>query len=779
MCAVIAVTLFTAAVSRADEPVNLGRYYGFEPLQIYKVETRSQGMVAGDLNNDQLTDLVLIDNSHSRLDLFIQLSKDDAAKEPVDTSDDVNAVPNDRGFRHDKLQVDEQVTTIALGDFNHDGLTDIAYIGTPDQLLIRYQSKDAGERWTKRYKTRLPNLSDSSWTMAAGDLNSDGRTDLVVLGESLTYVLLQSKNGEFGTPLKIRNTSESLGLVQIADVNGDGKSDLVYSAEREGERTLCVRLQVKQQLGPELQFDLNQPRSLAVGEVDKRAGKEILSVDSRTNRVKVYRLDNKPKPVAGEPADRLVQYGFGDTGSGKDRDLALGDIDGDGRSDVVVSDPSAAQILTYRQQTTGGLSTANVFPSLIGVTQLRSFDFDGDKRAEVVVLSPKEQTLGISRFENGRLTFPTSIRLPGEPQAFELADLDGKGLPELFCIVKSPERDIQGIILRAKPSGEKTEFEVVGEPIELDISSTTTRLVRFDANQDGRPDFLAFAGLGRVPTLLVTNEKGIPEVVKTDEGVELGDISAGSIFVRQLTEKVGDKNAAVGKQKESLLVARDGFAREMQLSERQWTVADQYNAAESGADIVGVASLDLDGQPGEEIVLVDVGIKRLRLLRSEDGLFQPWREIELGDFPFLGTRVADLDGDGKQDLLLFGKGRFAVLSATGGQTPLKELASFESKLERAFFADVVAGDLNNDGVADLVAVDVRGHRLELLAYDGETGLKSALSFQVFEEKSFGGRGAAGVNPREVLIVDVTGDSRQDLVVLVHDRILVYPQDKPE
>ena len=31
-------------------------------------------------------------------------------------------------------------------------------------------------------------------------------------------------------------------------------------------------------------------------------------------------------------------------------------------------------------------------------------------------------------------------------------------------------------------------------------------------------------------------------------------------------------------------------------------------------------------------------------------------------------------------------------------------------------------------------------------------------------------------PREALVADVTGDKKNDLIVLVHDRILVYPQE---
>jgi len=32
-----------------------------------------------------------------------------------------------------------------------------------------------------------------------------------------------------------------------------------------------------------------------------------------------------------------------------------------------------------------------------------------------------------------------------------------------------------------------------------------------------------------------------------------------------------------------------------------------------------------------------------------------------------------------------------------------------------------------------------------------------------------------MEPREALVADVTGDGRNDLIILVHDRILVYPQ----
>jgi hypothetical protein len=47
---------------------------------------------------------------------------------------------------------------------------------------------------------------------------------------------------------------------------------------------------------------------------------------------------------------------------------------------------------------------------------------------------------------------------------------------------------------------------------------------------------------------------------------------------------------------------------------------------------------------------------------------------------------------------------------------------------------------------------------------------------VFEQHTFRGRDNALPEPREAAVADVTGDKKNDLIVLVHDRILVYPQE---
>lgn len=92
--------------------------------------------------------------------------------------------------------------------------------------------------------------------------------------------------------------------------------------------------------------------------------------------------------------------------------------------------------------------------------------------------------------------------------------------------------------------------------------------------------------------------------------------------------------------------------------------------------------------------------------------------------------------------------------------------------------DLVAGDVNHDGHPEICVLDTNAHLVEIVAFRAEQGLLPGLNFKVYEEKSFQGAGRTGTQPREALIADVTGDNRPDLVLLCHDRILIYPQDGP-
>jgi hypothetical protein len=65
--------------------------------------------------------------------------------------------------------------------------------------------------------------------------------------------------------------------------------------------------------------------------------------------------------------------------------------------------------------------------------------------------------------------------------------------------------------------------------------------------------------------------------------------------------------------------------------------------------------------------------------------------------------------------------------------------------------------------------------LDLVRFNSHHKLVPIERWQVFEEHTFRNSADTLPEPREALVTDVTGDGKNDLVVVVHDRILVYPQ----
>ena len=247
----------------------------------------------------------------------------------------------------------------------------------------------------------------------------------------------------------------------------------------------------------------------------------------------------------GELAGQLIQYGFGQQGGGKNRDLATGDVDGDGLVDVVVTDPESAQVIVFLQHKGAGLDLGNTFPGLMGAEQVRIGDVDGDAKADVVVLSTREKTIGISKMENGRLTFPHGMPIDKEPAAFDLVDLNGDKRLEIVYVGPRAHRSSRASTrlqaLTHTGAGRMADFQV--RRARLDRRwlprAAPERLTAVDANHDGRPDFLIFAGNDRPPLFLLSNAQGVPvEVASSEGGFGLGNVAAGGLFVGELDQPV-------------------------------------------------------------------------------------------------------------------------------------------------------------------------------------------------------------------------------------------------
>ena len=759
-------TIFVAAghpVMASDKLSDaLAGTYGFSGVELFKLNQRSFNLVAGDFDSDGKNDIVAVDNRSSCLRLFRQQAEGAEAKKS--NSDFVNNLTSDNRFETRQIPVNKQIAGLVSGDFNKDGATDVAYVGTPDRLVVRYQPK-TGQEWSKSWSVRLPDLTPTSWMISTGDLDSNGLMDIAVLGKQLTYIIYQQADG-MQPPKQLINTSNQLSLLNIADVDADGRADLTYQSNNGSTRSLCVRLQLKDgRLGPEYSFTLGQARSLTVADVDGKVGSEILTIDSRTGRLQLSQISNK---TSNEPSvQRLVRYGIGDAAGGAGRKVAVADIDGDGWNDAVVTDPKNAQLFLYRQKGTMGLGTAESFPGLLDSSVLIAAELDDKVGAELIQASNKEGVISVSQYAEGRITFPRPvIQLQKDQSVVGLTMrkvAKSQSLVVVSRIKPSRSADLSLAEYRLEDSG---EWKQIGEAVDFPVARIGSRgadVSAIDVDGDGIEEVLIVPeGSNKDGLTVVSFQDETPQI---QEPLNVGVSSPGAVF----------------RSGKDLLVARDAFARRMTYADNKWSVEDQFNAGESRAKIVGVAALNLDDDMAEqEVVLIDTGVRRLRILKKTDGLFRPWKEIELGSFSFQSSVVADLNHDQKPDLLLFGQEQFAVLYSGAGTISLEEVSSWEADQDDAYAADAICGDVNGDGLSDILIIDTSVDGVQLVNVDSSLQLRSATHFRVFEEKRLVSEATSrGTEPREVLIADFTDDKLNDVVMLCHDRLLLYPQSTPD
>ena len=720
--------------------------FGFTGPEIFPIEQQVGSLRAADLNGDGLTDLVVANNRRSKITILYNRT---GGKITPKTTREVNELPPDARFRIDSIAAERRIAALDVADLNGDGRPDIAYFGEPKELLVRFNEK-AG--WSEAKRWTLEDGKAGSNSLVTGDLDGDGHTDLLALGESGIYMLRQEPKG-LAKP-KLIPFSGAVRAFQVVDLNGDKRNDLLL-IDWESPNPFRFRLQDAQGgMGPEMHFRLPSMRSFWAEDLDGDQRAEVITIARQSGRAQVHHLARRaPEVLAGTLNRGQLQIMPLRRTDKEKRGVVWADVDGDGRADLLTAQPESSELTIRLQKDDGTLGTGQTFPSLSGISVVRATDWDGDGRPEIFVLSEDEKQVGVTQLtKNGRLPFPKVLAVDGRPLAMAAGELSAKAKPVLALVL---DRDGKRFLHIHKADGEAHSQE-----LDKKFKANPAVLAFHDADQDGQMDLLVMAAYEKVKVLRQRKGNDFEEIDLAPPG--------GAI------EKPAHIAADVdGDGKLELLLARRNFLRAATMVSNKprgdWSfrVKEQINGTTATSRITGAVQL------GDALVLLDAARKELTLCERDDtNVWQASQSLRLPVADFKTMTPLALGSTKANGVALTNENVAAWLVFGGTTWELKTLDSYESPIKEGVLQDVVCGDLSGNGRKDLIFFETKEHHIDLVAFDAPGRLLPGNRWRVFEQRTFrNARG--GEEPREGLVADFNGDKKKDLAVLVHDRVLLY------
>lgn len=364
-----------------------------------------KGVAAGDLDNDGLPDMAVANYD----DQSISILKNGGSNGQVQFTTAVT-IP---------LSITPSAVTIT--DINADGKLDVVVVdytyGNFNVFINNSTSGNIAFAAPVTFTTR-----ERANDVAAADFDQDGRTDLVLINEDWAdglYVMRNTTtNGVVSFARADRfdfNYNYNPSAISIADMNDDGKPDLLVTYNSGKKIKVYKNISTSGAILFDDKFlinftDISSPYGITAGDMDGDGKPEMAVVIDRAYYGEYIYVYKNTSAAGG-----AISFGATTTVPTKSNSISLslsvGDMDGDGKPDIVSANPWGDSLMVFKNSSTA--SAVSFLPYAGYSASYRPYriclaDVDVDGKSDIIAVSSNTGFVNILRNRIGEpLVQPT------------------------------------------------------------------------------------------------------------------------------------------------------------------------------------------------------------------------------------------------------------------------------------------------------------------------------------------------------------------------------------